>query len=446
MKRTTESVAQCEAMYSVWVVHGTDHSKIAENALELAFFGAANGLEGGKVVTRGKKVLLKPNAGFMGEPGSAVATNPEVLRGAIRFFKKAQASEVVMGEGAITGVDTLESLERSGLLKVAREEGIEVLDMDAFPPVWVPVPGPLIIDSVAVSSCVGDFDLVVSIPVMKTHMYTGATLSVKNLKGCLPRREKIRMHQLMEAKDALPEPERGPAAEGMRQSGQAVGLGEDQTHTGDETYHTLDKAIADIFSAFRGLVPTFALVDGTFGMEGFGPGGGSPVRMDTVIASHNLLAADFVAASLMGFEPAEIPHLTLCAEKGLGPPNVGCCEVWPSDWMRLGRRFTRATPDLMGQVYPGVTIIADQACSGCSSTVVSFLRSYLPKERNENLVIAVGRGAGDHPGCEKAVMIGNCTAKAYKCGKGRAFVKGCPPVPSRVLAAVSTCLSPQETE
>ena len=48
-----------------------------------------------------------------------------------------------------------------------------------------------------------EYDIVVSIPVMKMHMHTGVTLAVKNMKGCLWRRSKVCLLYTSDAADDL---------------------------------------------------------------------------------------------------------------------------------------------------------------------------------------------------------------------------------------------------
>jgi uncharacterized protein (DUF362 family) len=64
--------------------------------------------------------------------------------------------------------------------------------------------------------------------------------------------------------------------------------------------------------------PRFAVMDGTIGLEGNGPKSGRPKEMNLVLASGNLVGIDATAARIMGFDPARIEHLTLCADHGLG--------------------------------------------------------------------------------------------------------------------------------
>ena len=64
-----------------------------------------------------------------------------------------------------------------------------MINLDEGEPVVIEIPAPLAVDQVKISSHVAHADCIVSVPVMKTHMYTIASLSLKNMKGCLYQRE-----------------------------------------------------------------------------------------------------------------------------------------------------------------------------------------------------------------------------------------------------------------
>jgi len=81
---------------------------------------------------KGKKVLLKPNAGRKVEPGKGVTTEPEVVAAACDFFVKTGA-EVSVGESPILGVTALECLETTGIADVVRKRGIVLIDLDSLP-------------------------------------------------------------------------------------------------------------------------------------------------------------------------------------------------------------------------------------------------------------------------------------------------------------------------
>ena len=146
-------------------------------------------------VVRNKKVLLKPNAGRMAAPGSGICTGPEVMAAAMDVFAEAGAV-VHVGESPITGVKTPEAFDITGIAAEAHRRNIPLVDMDARPFVPVTIPDGVAINTLKLCPEMFEYDIVVSIPVMKTHMHTGVTLGVKNMKGCLWRRSKVTLHML----------------------------------------------------------------------------------------------------------------------------------------------------------------------------------------------------------------------------------------------------------
>ncbi|MBT3194835.1 MAG: DUF362 domain-containing protein [Verrucomicrobia bacterium] len=345
---------------------------------------------------RGKRVLLKPNAGRCSPPGTGVNTNPQVVAAAIDSFTEAGAT-VAVGESPITGVNTLEALETSGIAAVAREHECPLIDMDARHYVEVEIPNGEAITHLKVCPEALEFDSVVSIPVMKTHMHTGVTLAIKNMKGCLWRRSKVDLHMLpaQDRKDA----------------------------------RSLEIAIADMASVLR---PDFALIDGTIGMEGLGPSAGTPKPLGVVVAGPDGFATDAVACHLMGRNAEEVPYLRLGAERGYGIIDLDRIKVFPEHWKSFASPF-EAAPENLAIEFPDVTIHDDQSCSACQSTLLLFLRKhgaelreYFPE--NDPINIAIGKGHTEVP--EGTLCIGNCTARHRKQGK---LVAGCPPVGSAIL-------------
>lgn len=345
----------------------------------------------------GKRVLLKPNAGRCAAPGSGVTTNPDVVAAAIDAFRDAGAI-VSIGESPITGVKTLEALEATGIAAVARKRDCPLIDMDARKYVKVKIPHGEVIDHLQVCPEALEFDSVISIPVMKTHMHTGVTLAIKNMKGCLWRRSKIDLHM-------LPASTRNDA-------------------------RSLEIAIADMASVLH---PDFAIIDGSTGMEGLGPSAGTPKQLGLVLASPDAFAADAVACHLMGIDPDEIAHLRICAERGYGITDINQIKVTPENWQDFASAFDHATPESLTTEFPEVSIHDSQSCSACQSTLLLFLRKhghtldeYFPE--NEPINIAIGKGHKDLP--KGTLCIGNCTAKHRDCGT---FIPGCPPVGSAII-------------
>ncbi len=349
----------------------------------------------------GKNVLLKPNAGRAVEPLAGITTNPEVVAAAIDFFQHQRAS-VRVGESPIMGVTAAETFEASGIAEIARKHSVELLDLDARPARTVPVPNGRVLSKLCICPDVLEADFVVSIPVAKTHMHTVVSLGLKNMKGCLRLKEKVRLHQIDRPADFPPE------------------------------LKTLDAAIADLASV---LLPDFSLIDGSVGLEGLGPSAGSPKQLGLFVAATDCLAADAVAAHLMGFDPSQIPHLSLAAEITGSSIDVAKIPTLPADLSPLVDPFEPAPTELSVE-YPGVVVHDCDSCSACLSTVVMLLERYHSQlldyvGPNRKFHIALGKSLTDiPPGC---VLIGNCTAAKKAQGL---FVKGCPPVPSDVLEAI----------
>ncbi len=370
----------------VSVTHGSGPYDNTLKALESIPLEAAHG----------KRVLLKPNAGRLGKPNEGLTTHPEVVGAAIDAFLKVGA-EVAIGESPITGVKTMEAFESTGIAAQARRRNCPLIDMDKRPCVEIDVPDGRVIRKLKLCPEVLEFDYIISIPVMKMHMHTDVTLSVKNMKGCLWRRSKVQLHML-------------PPIAGSQEK-------------------PLNVAIADMASVLK---PHLAIIDGTVGMEGLGPSAGEPKPLDCVVVSADGFAADAVACRLMGTCAEDVPHLRFGAERGFGVIDIEKMEITPGNWMDWRVEFA-GPPENLTIEFPNVTVLDNNSCSACQSTILMFLKEnadrlfdYLPA--GEKLSIAIGKGHTELP--EKVLCVGNCTA-AFK--KTNRFVPGCPPVSSEIL-------------
>ena len=371
---------------AVFVAFGADPYENACNALRQVDLSPA----------AGKRVLLKPNAGRMVDPCKGVTTHPQVVAAAIDVFREAGA-EVAIGESPITGVKTLEAFAQCGIQAVADERKCPLIDMDARKYVPVDIPDGIAIKQIKVCPEVLEYDIVVSIPVMKMHMHTGATLAVKNMKGCLWRRSKVDLHML-------------PKIEGIEEK-------------------SLNIAIADMASVLR---PHLSLIDGAIGMEGLGPSAGSAKELGAVVVGVDPFAADAVACELMGISAQDIPHLRMGAERGLGVIDLDSIAVTPENWREATRPFA-LPPENLSIEFAKVKVLDSQSCSACQANLLLFLRKhgeqlFGEKSEDETMPIAIGKGHESLP--PGTLCVGNCTAKHKE---GRPFVPGCPPVVSEIL-------------
>ena len=347
-------------------------------------------------VVSGKRVLLKPNAGRVAHSGEGITTHAEVVAAAIDAFRRAGA-DVAVGESPITGVKTMEAFDATGITAEAQKRNCPLLDMDKHRFVEMDIPDGRVLHKLKVCPEVMEFDVIVSMPVMKMHMHTDVTLSVKNMKGCLWRRSKVQLHMLPPIEDSDEKP--------------------------------LNVAIADMASVLR---PHLAIIDGTVGMEGLGPSAGEAKELDSVVVSADAFAADAVACRLMGTRAEDVPHLRMGAESSLGVIDTDRMIITPEHWQDWASDFARP-PQNLSIEFPRITVKDNNSCSACQSTLLLFLKDYADRifdylPDKEHLEIAIGKGHTELP--EKTLCVGNCTA-GFK--RDNPYVPGCPPVASEIL-------------
>ena len=351
-----------------------------------------------------RSVLLKPNAARLRHSSDGATTNPEVVAAAIDFFREHGVTKIAIGESPIIGVKVSKSFDICGIREVAEKKRVPLLDFDKNPYKIIPVPEGRIINEIKVTCFVDEYDYVVSIPVMKTHMHTVVTLSVKNMKGMLWRRQKIVFHQIQAPKEI----------------------------TGGEK--ELNLAIADMATV---LYPDLVVIDGTIGMEGMGPSGGEPKGAGIVVAGEDAVAADMVASRLMGINPYEVSHLRLVAEHR--NTEYDDISVLPENYLNMKSDFT-PSPDKISFNYPDIEIYDEESCSACLTTIFMFLKRYHKslgpyRGTDGKLHLAIGQGVRNcSPG---TIYVGNCScmvSDSNDCIK----VTGCPPISSQIWESL-TC-------
>jgi uncharacterized protein (DUF362 family) len=138
---------------------------------------------------KGKSVLVKPNAARLASPGDGVTTHPQVVGATVDYLKERGVRRIAIGESCIFGVDAEEAFRVTGMRGVSEEKRVELLDLDQGDPMEIVVPEGKVVQKIKVPAVLKEFDFIISVPVMKTHMHTRVTLSIKNMKGLLWRKE-----------------------------------------------------------------------------------------------------------------------------------------------------------------------------------------------------------------------------------------------------------------
>jgi uncharacterized protein (DUF362 family) len=232
-----------------------------------------------RAALRGKRVLLKPNLVEPSREAPHINTSPAVVRAVAQALRRFDCREVAVGEGPGHVRDTDLVLEESGLGPVLAEDRIPFHDLnhDEVQPVANRM-GFTGLEHLYLPRALRRFDLVVSLPKMKTHHWAGVTLSMKNLFGLLP--------------------------------GIVYGWPKNVLHR-----KGIARSILDVSATVR---PGLAIVDGIVGMEGDGPIMGRPRPSGLLVMGRNPAAVDATSCRLMGFEPRRIEYLAVASGR-LGP-------------------------------------------------------------------------------------------------------------------------------
>ena len=290
------------------------------------------GLE--KIVKEGDKVLLKLNLTNAEEPGKAATTHPQVVRALVRAVKECGGIPM-LGDSSdslsIVEDKCREAIEKFGwdrwqkiclrgktwpellrelslnketipniikeaydyLLKITGMKEVldefEVLAADFEEDYRVSnnLEGRFL-HSIVLAKVVMEADVLISIPKLKTHNQALFTGCIKNSFGCVPGPIKSRYHRLSV--------EKGKFA----------------------------SMLLDVFVRTK---PNLSIMDGIIGMEGEGPGAGSPRKVGIVLASEDSVALDAVASTVIGYVPLQIPTIRIASQRRLGEANLEKIEI-----------------------------------------------------------------------------------------------------------------------
>jgi uncharacterized protein (DUF362 family)/Pyruvate/2-oxoacid:ferredoxin oxidoreductase delta subunit len=299
----------------------------------------------GQLVSRGERILLKPNLLSARKPDRAITTHPEVVRAMIRLVREAGAIPFLGDSpgGAIQGVDRVWT--ETGMKALAEQEKVKLVNFETAGSVSVDINHPLV-RQVQLSKFALEVDGIINLPKLKTHgmqLFTGA---VKNFYGCVPGLRKGEYHKLAPHPDDF---------------GQLVG----------EIYLKLKHKLR------------FTLIDGVEGMEGNGPSSGDIRKLDMILASIDGLALDTAIVHLLGFKPENIETIKYLRSKSAGESAVSNIEIagdgpenfnlsdfkFPSNWyMNLVPHFVI---NFVGKYIWLKPRILPETCTACQMCVNS---------------------------------------------------------------------------
>jgi uncharacterized protein (DUF362 family) len=259
------------------VARGGDPEAIAKSAI-----AALGGIE--RFVKSGDDVIIKPNICVnYRTPEYAATTNPTVVATLVSLCQGAGARRVRVMDTPFPGITAESAYEVSGIAEAVKAAGGEMEVMSPVKFVKTAIPEGRDLTEWETYQDVLNADVLINVPIAKDHNLARLSLGIKNLLGVITK--------------------------------------PNQMHS------KLGQRAADLASLVR---PTLTVVDAVRILVAGGPTGGSLNNVqetNTVIASHDFVAADAYAATLFGMTGADVAYVKAAADMGLGTLDLSSVKV-----------------------------------------------------------------------------------------------------------------------
>jgi len=235
------------------------------------------GLLGGSsaFVRTNEKILIKPNWLSADPPEKCVTTHPAVFKAVSEVLQSAGAKLSYGDSPAFHSPET--AAKRTGISAIAEELKIPLADFKSGKVVHFNEGHQN--KKFTIANAVLENDGVISLPKMKTHGFQRVTGAIKNQFGCIPGALKGEFH--VKVPDA----------------------------------YEFAKMLIDLNSYVH---PRLYIMDGILAMEGNGPKGGTPKKMNVLLFSTDPIALDATECRLMNLDPALVLTNKAGLEMGAG--------------------------------------------------------------------------------------------------------------------------------
>jgi uncharacterized protein (DUF362 family) len=356
------------------------------------------------------KVFVKPNVVTANKRYIRDSyTHPAVVEAAVQVMKESDPRTIIVGESGGYGTPSRMFFKEAGYYEMAKRAGVDVIDLNEHALEKVPLEKGVWHKDIMLSKHINDADFKLWMPKLKYHVFASITNVLKLNMGILAHKERLLYHD-----------------------------------------HRIHEKIVDLLEpGYPNLVVSDA-IDITYGAEG------APyaVRLGALIIADHPLAADVVAAHIMGYNPAEIQHLKLASERGYGSLNLEDIDISgdgdlenlrskPKGKSRLFQVLTELdTPiEFYSGCAPDTDIICDGGCEcavkGCLGTIEKYASGSLKNAKKGAIVTGVYKNDVTMPD-GPVLIVGDCTKVEGKFKKESAHhIKGCPVSTRQLFGKIS---------
>jgi uncharacterized protein (DUF362 family) len=241
-----------------------------------------------RFVKKGQSVVLKPNMSFANAPERGSTTHPMVVATVAQACMEAGAQQVVVLDHTLQRAELC--LERTGIREACKQiNGVHVMalqDKKFFREIRVPQGK--VLERVEVMKEVLDGQVLINLPVAKSHSTTGVSLGLKGLMGLIWDRESF------------------------------------------HSQYNINQAVADLAMVIK---PHLTLLDATRALVSGGPGGPGDVKKpNLIIAGIDPVAVDSYGVGVVpwygqSFKGRQVEHLLIAHQRGLGKIDTDLLKI-----------------------------------------------------------------------------------------------------------------------
>lgn len=331
-----------------------------------------------RLIKKDARIGIKPNLVVAKPSTSGATTSDKLCEAVIAYLQSHNFSNIAILESSWVGEKTPRAFEACGFTKISQKYEVPLIDLQTD------TASAYTVDGVKINVCdqINDIDFLINMPVLKGHCQTKITCALKNLKGCIPNKEKRRFHTM-----------------------------------------GLHRPIACLNKVIK---TDLIIVDGLTGDLNYEEGG-NPVQMDRIIVGFDPVLVDSYVAELMGYNPRQIGYIEMAANLGVGSILEDIEQICEFNKQRNTKKipYSREVAKLAQYVDE------KDACSACYGSLIHALARLneqgLLKKINQKICIGQGYQGEKHG---SGIGIGSCTRGFDK------SVPGCPPTAKDIIKAL----------
>ena len=293
-------------------------------------------------------VFLKPNFTFP-HYKEGITTSPHLLKSLLEILKD-RSDTIILGEsdGGNHSFTADDAFIGHNMHEICKETGVELVNLSKLPSKMVE--GEIQGKNVRVELpqlLLEDIDCFISVPVLKVHVMTNVTLSMKNLWGCYPDTMRGLHHKDLSRKLTL-----------------------------------ITKA----------LNLNLVVMDGIYALDGHGPMYGEAKKRDLLLSSNNPVVIDSLGAAVMGIPIKKVQHILTAKKEGLGTINLENVK-FNDDWKKFAMQFSvnktliDSLSTLLFESETIAKIVMDSPVTPLIYSVAKFLRN----NNEKNVIQEIGR-------------------------------------------------------